>query len=174
MDKLFHPPLYCACYYLLPPPWWRLCFHRCLLVCLSVCLSVRLSVCLSVRLSVRLSVCLSVCLSVRNIMKKRLNGFSWKCQSGWDLIQGKIGNIFRIFHLTPWTQNFFSIFLRNPCLLAALQKNGWPDVKVNPLNPGSIYLFSGSVTVCNIMEKQVNGFSWNFYKTSGTTPEIIS
>ena len=34
------------------------------------------------------------------------------------------------------------------------------DVAVNPLNPGSIYLFSGSSFVCNIMEKRVNGFSW--------------
>ena len=33
------------------------------------------------------------------------------------------------------------------------------DVTVNPLNPGSIYLFLGSVFVCNIMEKRVNGFS---------------
>ena len=33
------------------------------------------------------------------------------------------------------------------------------DVAVNPLNPGLIYLFPGSVFVCNIMEKMVNGFS---------------
>ena len=33
------------------------------------------------------------------------------------------------------------------------------DVTVNPLDPGSIYLFPGSVFVCNVMEKQVNGFS---------------
>ena len=32
------------------------------------------------------------------------------------------------------------------------------DVTVYPLNLGSIYLFPGSVFVCNIMEKQVNGF----------------
>ena len=48
------------------------------------------------------------------------------------------------------------------------------DVAVNPLNPGSIHLFSGSVFVCNIMEKRVNGFSLNFYEMSGTTQEIIS
>ena len=33
------------------------------------------------------------------------------------------------------------------------------DVTVNPLNPGSIYLFPGYVFVCNIIEKRVNGFS---------------
>ena len=33
------------------------------------------------------------------------------------------------------------------------------DVPVNPLNLGSIHLFFGSVFVCNIMEKRVNGFS---------------
>ena len=32
------------------------------------------------------------------------------------------------------------------------------DVTVNPLNPGSIYLFPGSVFDCNIMEKRVNEF----------------
>ena len=48
------------------------------------------------------------------------------------------------------------------------------DVTVNPLNPGSIYLFPGSVIFCNIMEKQVNGFSWNFYDTSGMTQQMIS
>ena len=48
------------------------------------------------------------------------------------------------------------------------------DIMINPLNPGSIYLFPGSVFVCNIMEKRANGFSWNFDETSGTTQEINS
>ena len=48
------------------------------------------------------------------------------------------------------------------------------DVAVNPLIPGSIYLFPGSVFVCNIMEKRMNGFSWNLHETPGTTQEIIS
>ena len=50
------------------------------------------------------------------------------------------------------------------------------DVAMNPLNPGSIYLFSGSVFVCNIVEKEKreNGFSWNFCEMSGTTQEIIN
>ena len=55
-------------------------------------------------------VCLSVSLSVSNIMEKRLYGFSWNFQSWWDLVQGTIGNIFRIFNLTPWTQDFFFHF----------------------------------------------------------------
>ena len=34
------------------------------------------------------------------------------------------------------------------------------DVVVNPLNPGLIFLFPGSVSVSNVMEKKrVNGFS---------------
>ena len=33
------------------------------------------------------------------------------------------------------------------------------DAAINPLNPGSIYLFPGSVFISNIMEKRVNGFS---------------
>ena len=33
------------------------------------------------------------------------------------------------------------------------------DVTINPLNPWLIYVFPGSVFVCNIMEKRVNGFS---------------
>ena len=121
---------------------------------------------LSVALSVCLSACLSVCLSVSNITGKRLNGFSWFFQGKWDLIQGTIENIFRMFYYIPSTQAFLSTFRRNPWLLTALQKNGWTDfheiftkgrfdtrsnlehfrvVTVNPLNPGSIYLFPGFV-----------------------------
>ena len=47
------------------------------------------------------------------------------------------------------------------------------DIVVNPLNPGSIFLFSGSVFVSNIIEKRVNDFLWNLYYMSGTTPEVI-
>ena len=32
-------------------------------------------------------------------------------------------------------------------------------VTVNLLKPGSIYLFPGSMSDCNMMEKTVNGFS---------------
>ena len=48
------------------------------------------------------------------------------------------------------------------------------DFTINPLNPGPIYLFPGSVFVCYNIEKQMDGFSWFFYETSGTTQEIIS
>ena len=92
---------------LLPPPWRRLCFHRRPLLCLFVCLSVSRS--------------------VSDITEQRLNGFSRNLQGRWDLIQGTIRYIFRMFHLTPWTQDFFPLFRSNPCLLAALQKNGWTD-----------------------------------------------
>ena len=74
-----------------------------------------------------LSVALSVRLSVSNITEKRLNGFSWNLQGRWDFIEETIVNIFNMFHLTPWTQDFFPLFRSNPCLLAALQKNGWTD-----------------------------------------------
>ena len=53
---------------------------------------------------------LFVFLSVSHITEKRQNGFSWNFQGRWDLIQGTIGNIFRIFHLTPWTQEFLFHF----------------------------------------------------------------
>ena len=38
------------------------------------------------------------------------------------------------------------------------QLETFSGVTVNHLNPGSIYLFPGSVLVCNIMEKLVKGF----------------
>ena len=47
------------------------------------------------------------------------------------------------------------------------------DLGVNPLNPGSILIISGSVFLSNIMGKWVNGFSWNFHDISGTTQEAI-
>ena len=59
----------------------RLCFHWRWFVCLSV----------------------SVCLSVTNITEKWFNGFPGNFQERWDLVQGTIWNIFRVFHLTPWT-----------------------------------------------------------------------
>ena len=81
--------------------------------CLFVCLSACLSVCLSV--------CMSVCLSVINITEKRLNGFSWNFQGRWDLIQGTIGNIFRMFH--------------------------FGDDRCNPLDTGFPFPFPGSVFI---------------------------
>ena len=83
---------------------------------------------------VRCSVCLSVCLSVSNVTEKRLNGFSWNLLGRWDLLQGTIGNIFRMFHLTPWTQDFYPHFSEQ------------------------------SMPLRSIAEKRLNGFSWNFQK----------
>ena len=83
--------------------------------------------------------CLFVCLSVSNITGKRLNGFSWIFQDRWDLIQGTIGNIFRMFHLTPWTQEFFPTFSEE------------------------------SMTLSSIAEKRLNGFSWNFQERTDLT-----
>ena len=102
----------------LPPPWRRLCFHRC-----------------------PLPRC--VCLSVSNITEKRLNGLSWHFWDWWDLIHGTIGNIFMIFHSTPWTQDFFPIFSEE-CM------------------PFS-----------SIAEKRLNGFSWNFQKRADLTQGAI-
>ena len=112
-------------------------------------------------LSVALSVWQSVCLSVSNTAEKRLNGFSWNFQGKWDLIQGTVANIFRMFHSNSVNTGIFShffggiypsqqlcrktverIFMKFP------EKDGhdtrsnlkhFLDVMVNPLNPGSIY-----------------------------------
>ena len=45
---------------------------------------------------------------------------------------------------------------------------------LDPLNPGSIILFSGSMLVSNIMEKVINEFSWFCYEMSGKAQEIIN
>ena len=87
--------------------------------------------------------CLFVCLSVSNITEKRLNGFSWNFQSRWDLIQGTIGNIFRMFHLTPWTKDFFPTFTEQPMPLSS------------------------------IAQKRFNRFSWNFQKRRDMTQGAI-
>ena len=100
-DRLYASNICCCCDTLwrplayLPPPWRSLCFHLCsFLVC-----------------------CLSVCLSLSNITEKRLNGFSWNFQCRWDFIQDTIGNIFRMFHLTPSIQDFSPHFFQsNQCL----------------------------------------------------------
>ena len=91
---------------LLPPPWRRLCFHRCSLVFLFVCLS--------------------VCLSFSNITEKRTNGFSWNFQQKWVMRQATIWNVLGMCQLTPWIQDWFFCLL-DPCLLVMLWKNGWTD-----------------------------------------------
>ena len=99
-----------------------------------------------------------------------------------------------MFHLTPWTQEFSPTFSEESTPLSSIAEKKverifmkfsegdelhdtrsnleyFQDATINPLNPESIYLLTGSVFVYNIMEKRVNGFSWNFYETSGTTQE---
>ena len=53
-----------------------------------------------------------------------------------------------------------------PCHMTYSEKDGhkeqsgkFSDAADYPLTLGSIYLFPGSVFVCNNMEKRVNGFS---------------
>ena len=91
---------------------------------------------------VRWSVCLSVCLSVNNITEKRLNWFWWV-----GLDTRYIGNIFRMFQLSPWTQDFFHFFSEE------------------------------SMPLSSIAGKRLNGFSWNFQKktdmTQGATRNIF-
>ena len=107
----------------MPPPWRRLCFRRCPVFCLFVCLS--------------------VWLSVSNVTGKRLNGFSWIIQVRWYLIHGTIGNIFRMFHSTLWTQEFFPTFSEE------------------------------SMTHSSIAEKRLNGFSWNFQQITDSKQRAI-
>ena len=92
---------------------------------------------------VRCLVCLSVCLSVSNNTGKRLNAFSWIFQGRWDLIQRTIGNIFRMFHFIPWTQEFLPTF---------------PEESMSP---------------SSIAEKRWKWFSWNFQKRTDLTQGSI-
>ena len=141
-------------------------------------------------LSVALSVCLSVCLSVRF-------WFSWNFQGRWELIPGTIGNIFKMFHSTPWTQDlFFPLFRSNLCPLAPLQKNGWMDFheifrKRTDMTQEPIWNIFGTLWLTLwIMSRFVyfldpclfvilwknrwTDFHEIFYETSGMTQEIIS
>ena len=104
---------------LLPPPWRRLCFHHCPLLCLFVCLS------------------------VSNIKENWLNGFSWNGR--WDLIQATIRNIFRMFHLTPWTQDFFSTFLEQSMPLSSIAEKwiSWNFQKKTDMTQGAIWYIFG-------------------------------
>ena len=47
------------------------------------------------------------------------------------------------------------------------------DVAFNPLDPGSILAFSGSVLDTNIMKKRVKKISWNFQDMSGIAQQNI-
>ena len=149
----------------------------------------------NLRLLFHLSVCLSVCL-LAILRENGWTDFHDFFRVGGTWYREQLGT-FSECSISPLEhKNFSPLFRRNPWLLAALQKNGWMDfhdifrkgrtwhkeqsgtlfemLRFTPLKPGSIYLFPGSVFVCNIMEKRVNGFSWNVNETSGTTQEIIS
>ena len=89
---------------------------------------------LSVALSVRQSVCL-----LATLRENDWTDFHEFFQSRWDLIQGTIGSIFRLFHSTPWIQEFFHTYSEE------------------------------SMTLSSIAEKRLNGFSWNFQKTMDLT-----
>ena len=143
-------------------------------------------------LSVALSVCLSVCWQHCG---KRLNEFSWNFQARWDLTQRTIGNIFRMFHITPWAQDLFSHFSDQSTPLRSIAEkrfNGfsWNFQKRTDMTEEAIWNIFGMLRLtyeswvdlsiswirvfCNIMEKRVNGFSWFFYETSGMTQKIIN
>ena len=133
-------------------------------------------------LSVALSVCLSVCL-LATLRENDWTDFHEFFSVGGTWYKDQLGT-FSGCSIQPMnTGILFHLFRRNPWLLAAMQKTVerifmkwkrtdltqgaiWDTFRMlwlTPLNPGLIYLFPGSVFACNIIEKQVNGFSWNFY-----------
>ena len=151
----------------LPPPWRRLCFHRCPL---------------------------PVCLSVSLLATLRKNDWT-DFQGRWDLIQGTIEIIFRMFHLTPWTQDFFPTFSEQSMPLSSIAEkrlnrfswnlqqrtdmthgaiwNIFAMLRLTPWILGRFIYFLDPCFVCNIMEKWANGFLLNFHETLGMTQEII-
>ena len=70
-------------------------------------------------------------------------------------------------------ERIFMIFLGKVGHETKITLEHFQDIDVSPLNLGSILLFSWSVFVYNIMEKRVNGFSWNFHDMSGTIQGVI-
>ena len=96
---------------------------------------------ISVGLFVCLFVCfLFVCSQHYGQTRERI---SWNFQDWWDLVHEMIRNILEMFHLTPWTREFFPIFSEDP------------------------------VPVTNNTEKRLNGFSWNFQETLHIRKETI-
>ena len=114
-------------------------------------------------------VCCSVCLSVCLLATLRKNGwtdFHVICRVGETWYMEILGTFSGCSIKPLWTQDFFPLLRSNPCLLQLCrktverifmtfsEKDGhdtgsnleyFRDVTVNPLNPGSIYLFPGSV-----------------------------
>ena len=127
-------------------------------------------------LSVALSVCLSVCLSVTgkhygNTAERIFMIF----QDRWDLIQGTIGNIFKMVYLTPWTQDFFPTFSEESMTLSSITEKTVERIFMKVAGKDELDTRSNlehfrmlRLTpwilgfVCNIMGKRVNGFSWFF------------
>ena len=91
---------------------------------------------------VRCFVYLSVCL-LATLWKNGWTDFHEILSVGGSCHKEQLGTFFMIFNFTPWTKEFFLLFRRNPCLLAALQK------------------------------KRLNGFSWNLQKRTDPTQGAI-
>ena len=93
---------------------------------------------------VYLTVCLSVCPSISYIREEGVKAFSSNFQDRWDLVQGTFCNILGMFHLTHCAQNFVFYYL---CVCVwvggGMGRSGW------------------FVSVGNITEKRMNGFSGN-------------
>ena len=73
-----------------------------------------------------------VCLSASNTREKRMTGFLWDFQDRWDFVHGTFCKILRIFRSTFCIQEFSSNFR------------------------------GISVSVSNITETRMGGFSWQF------------
>ena len=130
--------------------------------------------------AVAVSVCLSVCLSVSNITEKRLNGFSLNRDVPFNPLN--TGFFFEFSEESVSVSNITGKRVER-MFVKFLAKDGYEtknnleyfrNVAVNSLNPGSIFLFPGSVFVSNIIEKLVNGFSCNFHEMSDTMQEITT
>ena len=128
-------------------------------------------------------VCLSVlfvCVSLDNITEKRVNGFSWNVRDRSGMVDGTIWNhlgsvtfnplstgfLFCVFNeirvcLQHYGKTDWRIFMKFSAKVEHETMNHFRDDAINSLTPGSIFLFPGSVFVRNVMEKRVNGFSWN-------------
>ena len=119
-----------------------------------------------------LLICVSVCLSVSNIVEKtreRIVMFFFR-------IDGTTRNNLGYFGMFRWTPSTQAIFLTFSGESVSVSNNleHFRDVAVNPFNPGCFSLFSKFVIVGDILEKQTNGFSWNFHEMSETTHKMIS
>ena len=136
-------------------------------VSLSVCLFVSLSVCLSVcllatlrktdeRIFMKFSV--EVGLDARNNLK-HFKDAPFNALNTALFLDFSEDSMFVSSIAEKTVERFFMNFSEKDGHDRKRNLEHFRDVAVNPLNPGSIYLFRGSVFVCNIMEERVNGFS---------------